>query len=409
MREEKKICFFLNWAREIDMYENIFKQFSKKDFIFVINDLNKNFLNHIKEREKIIDIIKEREFNFSLLSSVLGKKKYNVVISTGDLAISILSLKGIIKFLYGRSFGALIEIMNLKTLLKKKFEKDITAGGKVASIFSEKFVEKEISKQTVKFPNGLERNLKYFPNDKWLNIFDVYLTSSEIETNLIKKKFKDKKIYFISYPRFKDDRKNNFDNLREDFSISPSKKIILCCPTSLLMSMQKKRSMISYLDYLNTLNENFNVIVRPHPKLEIMKKEYFDLIINSGLKIDLEPNRKIKNLLLISDLIIADFGNIILESIYLGKKVLICKWQEEEDYKILYEKYNGLDNRVRDNLKFKILEEKYKKKDEIELINKMINDEKYQNRIIEMKEKLFNSNVPISDPIKILRELYEKY
>ena len=91
------------------------------------------------------------------------------------------------------------------------------------------------------------------------------------------------------------------------------------------------------------------------------------------------------------------------------KKVLICKWQEEEDYKILYEKYNGLDNRVRDNLKFKILEEKYKKKDEIELINKMINDEKYQNRIIEMKEKLFNSNVPISDPIKILRELYEKY
>ena len=74
MIDEKKICFFLNWAREIDKYENIFKELPKKDVFFVINDLNKNFSNHIKEREKIISIIKKREFNFSLLSSVLGKK-----------------------------------------------------------------------------------------------------------------------------------------------------------------------------------------------------------------------------------------------------------------------------------------------------------------------------------------------
>ena len=171
----------------------------------------------------------------------------------------------------------------------------------------------------------------------------------------------------------------------------------------------KKKNIISYLDYLNTLNENFNVIVRPHPKLEITKKEFYDLIINSGLKIDLESDRKIKDLLLISDLVIADFGNIILESIYLEKKVMIYKWQEEEDFKILFEKYNGLDNQVRDNLKFKILEEKYQKKDESEFITKIINDEKYQNKINKIKLQLFNPSTPINDPVKILRELYEKY
>lgn len=409
MIDEKKICFFLNWAREIDKYENIFKELPKKDVFFVINDLNKNFSNHIKEREKIISIIKKREFNFSLLSSVLGKKKYSIVISTGDLAISIRSFKGIIKFLYARSFGALIEMLNLKILIKKKFKKDITAGGKISSIYTEKFVEKEISKKAIKFPNGLERNLKYFPNDKWLNIFDVYFTSSTIESNLIETKFKNKKIFFISYFRFEDDQKNNLDNLRESFFISPQKKTIICCPTSYLMSRQKKRNIISYLDYLNTLNENFNVIIRPHPKLEITKKEFYDLIINSGLKIDLEADRKIKDLLLISDLVIADFGNIILESIYLEKKVMIYKWQEEEDFKILFEKYNGLDNQVRDNLKFKISEEKYQKEDESEFITKIINDEKYQNKINKIKGQLFNPSTPINDPVKILKELYENH
>ena len=35
-----KICFLLNWGREIDMFKNTYNQFDKKKS-FLVNDLNK--------------------------------------------------------------------------------------------------------------------------------------------------------------------------------------------------------------------------------------------------------------------------------------------------------------------------------------------------------------------------------
>ena len=36
-----KICFFINWSRELNMFEEIYNKIDKENIFFVINDLNK--------------------------------------------------------------------------------------------------------------------------------------------------------------------------------------------------------------------------------------------------------------------------------------------------------------------------------------------------------------------------------
>ena len=86
------------------------------------------------------------------------------------------------------------------------------------------------------------------------------------------------------------------------------------------MSSQDESSIIKYILFLKILNKNFNLILRPHPKLKFTSPRYFKLLEESGLKLDLNPFRELKYLFKISDLIIADFGSSVLEAIYLNKK-----------------------------------------------------------------------------------------
>ena len=90
---EKKVCFILNWAREFNMYETLINQLKKKNFVFVINDLNKSIINHNIEIDKINKILKSKNFRYFFLSKTLNKKKFKIAISTGDIGISKISLK----------------------------------------------------------------------------------------------------------------------------------------------------------------------------------------------------------------------------------------------------------------------------------------------------------------------------
>ena len=67
-----KICFLLNWGREIDMFKNTYNQFDKKKIFFLVNDLNKKIQD--KEQKKIIKILEEDNLNYDYLSNTLNKK-----------------------------------------------------------------------------------------------------------------------------------------------------------------------------------------------------------------------------------------------------------------------------------------------------------------------------------------------
>ena len=121
--------------------------------------------------------------------------------------------------------------------------------------FMKTFYRKKISETTIKFPNGLDRNIKYFPNDKWLNIFDIFLTTSTIESELIEKKFKSKKIFQIGYPRFFD-KQIKRENLKEEFFINSKLKTIFCCPNERIVFEQNEDTIIKYIQTLKLLEKN---------------------------------------------------------------------------------------------------------------------------------------------------------
>ena len=42
MNPENKICFFVNWLRELDMYEETYKNLPADKIFFIINNQNKS-------------------------------------------------------------------------------------------------------------------------------------------------------------------------------------------------------------------------------------------------------------------------------------------------------------------------------------------------------------------------------
>ena len=170
------------------------------------------------------------------------------------------------------------------------------------------------------------------------------------------------------------------------------------------MSSQDESSIIKYILFLKILNKNFNLILRPHPKLKFTSPRYFKLLEESGLKLDLNPFRELKYLFKISDLIIADFGSSVLEAIYLNKKILIYNWQNEEVLRSKFDKMNSLDGLIRNRL---ISTNSINQIKIMEYINNLILNDKYQKNINVLNEDLFGDKKNYLDPKKILKKIYE--
>ncbi len=403
MQKINKICFLLNWVREIDMFKYTYTQFDKKKIFFLINDLNKKIQD--QEKEKISKILAKDNFNYDYLSNILNKKYFKILLSTADIPVSRLTTKSILKFIYGKTIGSLIETLGIHYYFKKFLNREFIAKGKNASIYDDYFVEKEISETTIKFPNGLDRNIKYFPNNKWSNIFDIFLTTSTIEGELIKKKFKSKKILQIGYPRFLN-KQINSESLKEEFFINSQKKTIFCCPNERIIFEQNEDSIIKYIQILKLLEKKYNLILRPHPKLQFTRPKYYQMIKNSGLKVDLKMNRTIHDLFLISDLILVDYGSSVLEALYLKKKIIVYEWSNEKKFKILFDKENCLDFIIREKISESKILLNIQKEQTCDFVNRIENDEKYQSKINELSEDLFSLQKTNKNFMEFINNIY---
>ena len=405
MKNVNKICFFLNWVREIDMFKPISDKLKKKDIVFIINDLNKKLSKHNFERKKILDLLQKENYEYNFLSNVINSIKFKTLLSTADLPTSRLNITSLIKYIYGKTIGSIIQFFGLHFYLKKTFQREFIYGGTNASIYEDVYIEKKISEKTIKYPNGLDRNIKYFPNGKWKNVFDLFFTSSNFEKNLIKNKFLGKKVFNVGYNRF-DDTHNKINlNLIKEFQINQNKKIILCCPNERIMFDQDKTHISDFLNFLKFLSKNFNIILRPHPKLQFTKPDYFSLIKNSKLKLDLKQDRKIKDMFLISDLILVDYGSSVLEAIYLKKKFMVYEWPQEKKFKVLFDKQNCLDYLVRNKVSESIIN--LKKKDNfLESINLLINDSKYQTKINHLNDQYFGDQNKIENSLDLIKKIH---
>ena len=75
MTINKKIGFYLNWAREIDFYSSTLQKIDLSKVVFIINDLNRSISSHKIEQKIIKEILIKKNYEFCLLSEILGKIK----------------------------------------------------------------------------------------------------------------------------------------------------------------------------------------------------------------------------------------------------------------------------------------------------------------------------------------------
>jgi len=365
------------------MFANIFTKINHNKVCFVFNDLFKEKKNNnLNEHSRVKQFLKKNHSKYSdikKLSNEYKNTKFKVLISAGDIPISKLTLKGLIKFFI-----------------------KIVIGRKDAEIFDQKFIEKEMSINSIKFPNNLDRNLKHYPRFEWGKVFDIFFISLNVEKKLIYNKFKKKKVINIGFPRL--DQKFNIKKIKKkiisEFNLDLSKKIIIYLPT---LSLQNKNLVFKYVAELENLSNLFNVIVRPHPKDQDLHREKFQIFKKSKLKLDLKNGRNTSDLMLSSDLIISDGGSSIIEAVYLKKKIMIHNWLNLVNPESLEKRFtesSRLD---------KIISRKLFNLSNLEKLNKIKKSslgKSYQKKIDRLNKKFIYSSQK-KNVIKIINSIYD--
>lgn len=381
-----KVCYLINWPRELDMYLPLFKNHRKDEYDILIN--NDSINQKINFKTKVISKkLKRLNLPFKFL---LNKKRYfyKYVISTGDRPIKKITIFSLLRFFYANTLGKLLIFFSITTFLKKIFNKPFSAYNYQDVIFHDVYIEKKIAKKAIKFPNSLDINLKHFPNNAWRNNFDVFCVTGGIDKSLILKKFPEKKLLSIGHPRFDYLKSKNFlkNKIKKEFKTS--KKILLVVFTYQTLISQK---IITIKKLILFLKKNFNkyqLIFRPHPKIYYSHPDIIKLLKKEKIVLDNDETRSYGNLLKGSSIVVTDYGSSVLDAIYLDKKILNITWPNDKTIKKLLKREECNDHLAKNYL-FKInftksLNPKFQK-------NKIdyFKGKKYKNRVNKLKLKLF--------------------
>ena len=392
----KKISILLNWSREIDMYDYIINKLPEDKLEIIVNDIKTSEKERKGTTSEIKNILQSRKKNFKYFSEVYNKEKYEILISTGHANSLKISFYSILRFLYGRTIGRLLDITRISKLLVKIFNRPFTADGKKSQIGLIWYPEKKIGKTIVKFPTDMDLKLKHYPYKSFENNFDVFFTHSDFETSLIKRKFKNKTCKVIGYPRYDhlNDTKQILNDLSKDFNLDPKKQIIFWTPTHIHYRKETNTNFSPWIDKIEPLLKDYNVVVRPHPKALKLSSNIEKILNKKNFFVDIKGSRKIGNLFKISDLIFCDYGGTIFSAIYLEKPIILLNMNENSEYiKDLTENIS-LDLEIRKDLISLDLDSN------TEMIKTKILSSlelKYKNKVLDIKNKYLSNYKNNSD------------
>ena len=141
MKQINKIGILIAWPREIDMYDGLLDMPSDKIDI-IVNDFKSFEKGRNLSNKKIIEILEKKKINFKLFSKVFKNFKHKVIVSTGEMAGHKISVYSILRFIYGFTFGNLINVLKISNILISIFGRPFTGGGKNISLGLNWFPEK---------------------------------------------------------------------------------------------------------------------------------------------------------------------------------------------------------------------------------------------------------------------------
>ena len=395
MKRNNKIAILLNGPREIDMYSKIIDLIPRKKIDIIISDIDSSEIGRNTINKSLKKILRKKEIKFKNFSSVYKKYFYKVILSSGELTSTKITINSIFRYLYSKSIGRLIKFLKLDLVFEKLFERPFT-GEHRDNLGSFWYPEKDLAEFSIKLPKDLDLKLKIYPPKVFDKAFDIFFTISNFEKSIIKKKFKNKKCQVIGYPRYKNliGNKTNKIKIKKEFSIKDNKKIIFWTPTFIHYPEEQDKNILIWIEKISLFTAFYNIIIRPHPKTLASNPNLKSRLKELNFIVDTNLNRDLGNILNASDLIICDYGGTIFGSLYLSKPILLLN--SSEKFKFVNNLINSesLDIKLREqliNLNQNISQEEIKRK-----IN-FATSYKYQKKIKSVRNKFFDKESNITN------------
>jgi len=390
-----KIAVLISWPREIDMLLPLIKKIPKKYISVIANDNNSIEKGRLKSNKLISILLKKNNINFELFSNIYNKKKYKVLISTGETSGEKITLFSLLRFLYAITLGYIVEKTRLFIIFKKIFNKPFTADALNCKLGLPWYPEKKIGEIIIKYPDGADLKKKNYPYNFLKKVFDIFLVYTDIEISLIRKKFSSKICKKIDYFRYKNlsNKKKSFKDFEDNEYYNKNKKNIYWIPTHIDLNNENDLNVKLWFKKIIFLRKSFNIIIRPHPKTIISNNNILKELANEKFIIDYNSNRKIGDIIKHSALVFCDYGGPVFSTIYLNKSLVLLNLPNTSKYNLNLKINQSLDIAIRQeliSLDINSSENEILKKISLSL------KKKYKKKIIKVRNKYFGPTKPYS-------------
>ena len=162
-------------------------------------------------------------------------------------------------------------------------------------------------------------------------------------------------------------------------------KIIFWIPTDIKLKEESLSNILLWAPTVSKFKNDYNIIVRPHPKTIVTNPEIVDVLLKFGFHVDLQEDRKLGLLYQAADLVLADYGGSVLSAIYLKRPLLLLDLPLKNTYRDGQIKGQSLDQIVRDD----VISISYEKREKIfDFKEQAISDNNMQS-LNEMKHEYF--------------------
>ena len=374
MKIINKVAILISWPRELDMF-SVFSKNVLDDVVFIADDFIYTRNERLESGKSLVNFLNNKKIDYVLLSEVIGKIKYKVLLSTAETYQEKFTFYSYFKYIYSISIGSAIEYFRLSKFFVRIISHPLTGDGKYAKKFRKYPVERIIGINTIKYPTGLDINKLAYPKRQWKDVFDIYLCHSVIDYNLIVEKFSEVKCIRIGYPKYENlpSVKYAKNIIYNDFkSIDKSKQLILWMPTIVGIKGEIIDNINVWLPIITRLLAKYNVLISVHPKLMVLNPEMTSYLAKLGFLVNMKKARNLSVLYQASDLVLCDYGASVLSAVYMKKKLILLNspsekyinWREERKY---------VDDDVRKEVGA------FNLNDGVDLIKQVNNDIKYNN------------------------------
>ena len=396
-----KVAILISWPRELDM----FSEFSKNvlgEVVIIADDFIYTRNERLESGKSLVNFLNKKKIDYVLLSEVIGKIKYKVLLSTAETYQEKVTFYSYFKYIYSISIGSTIERFRLSKFFVRIISHPLTGDGRYAKKFRKYPVERILGINTIKYPTGLDINKLAYPKRQWKDVFDIYLCHSVIDYNLIVEKFSEVKCIRIGYPKYENlpSVKYAKNIIYNDFkSIDKSKQLILWMPTIVGIKGEIIDNINVWLPIITRLLAKYNVLISVHPKLMVLNPEMTSYLAKLGFLVNMKKARNLSVLYQASDLVLCDYGASVLSAVYMKKKLILLNspsekyinWREERKY---------VDDDVRKEVGA------FNLNDGVDLIKQVNNDIKYNNisKRNSLKERYFGKDCEY----KNTKEIFDK-